>query len=96
LSQARDGAVIVASSNEIKDDDVDPPCIRAKEEYESILSDVSGEFYNTACHPNAKNPEPLIFEITVGGLGKPSKKSSKAASASVAASAFASQPRVHG
>ena len=96
LSQARDGAVIVASSNEIKDDDVDPPCIRAKEEYESILSDVSGEFYNTAYHPNAKNPEPLTFEVTVGGLGKPSKKSSKAASASVAASAFASQPRVHG
>lgn len=96
LSQARDGAVIVASSNEIKDDDVDPPCIRAKEEYESIVSDVSGEFYNTASYPNAKNPEPLTFEVTAGGLGKPSKKASKAASASAAASAFASQPRVHG
>lgn len=96
LSQARDGAVIVASSNEIKDDDVDPPCIRAKEEYESIVSDVSGEFYNTACHPDAKNPEPLTFEVTAGGLGKPSKKASKAAATSAAASAFASQPRVHG
>lgn len=96
LSQARDGAVIVASSNEIKDDDVDPPCIRAKEEYESIVSDVSGDFYNTASYPNAKNPEPLTFEVTAGGLGKPSKKASKAASASAAAAAFASQPRVHG
>ena len=28
LSQARDGATIVASSNPIKDDDNDPPCIR--------------------------------------------------------------------
>lgn len=96
LSQARDGAVIVASSNEILDDDVDPPCIRAKEDYESIVSDVSGEFYNTACHPDVKNPEPLAFEVTSGGLGKPSKKASKAAAASTAASAFASQPRVHG
>ena len=30
LSQARDGATIVASSNPIKDDDNDPPCIGAK------------------------------------------------------------------
>lgn len=96
LAQARDGAVIVASSNEIKDDDVDPPCIRAKEEYGSILDDVAGEFYNTACHPDSKEPEPLKFEVTAGGLGKPSKKSSKAAAASSAISAFASQPRVHG
>ena len=30
LSQARGGATIIASSNPIKDDDNDPPCIRAK------------------------------------------------------------------
>lgn len=95
LAQALDGAVIVASSNEIKDDDVDPPCIRAKEEYESILKDVSGEFYNTACYPDTKNPEPLVFEVTAGGIGKPSKKSDKGA-ASAAIATFASQPRVHG
>lgn len=96
LAQARDGAVIVASSNEIKDDDVDPPCIRAKEEYQSILDDVSGEFYNTACYPDSKDPEPLTFDVTAGGLGKPSKKSTKAAAAAGAISTFASQPRVHG
>lgn len=95
LAQALDGAVIVASSNEIKDDDVDPPCIRAKEEYESILKDVTGEFYNTACYPDAKDPEPLVFEVTAGGLGKPSKKIAKGA-ASAAIASFASQPRVHG
>lgn len=96
LAQARAGAVIVASSNEIKDDDIDPPCIRAKEEYDSILAEVSGDFYNTACYPNSKEPEPLTFEVTAGGLGKPSKKASKAASAAGALSTFASQPRVHG
>lgn len=95
LAQALDGAVIVASSNEIKDDDVDPPCIRAKEEYESILKDVTGEFYNTACYPDDKDPEPLVFEVTAGGLGKPSKKTAKGA-ASAAIATFASQPRVHG
>jgi hypothetical protein len=95
LAQARDGAVIVASSNEIKDDDVDPPCIRAKEEYQSILKDVDGEFYNTACYPDAEDPEPLVFEVTAGGLGKPTKKAAKGA-ASVAIATFASQPRVHG
>lgn len=95
LAQALDGAVIVSSSNEIKDDDVDPPCIRAKEEYESILKEVAGEFYNTACHPDTKNPEPLIFEVTAGGLGKPTKKTAKGA-ASAAIATFASQPRVHG
>ena len=95
LAQALDGAAIVASSNEIKDDDVDPPCIRAKEEYESILKDVTGEFYNTACYPDAKDPEPLVFEVTAGGLGKPSKKTAKGA-ASAAIATFASQPRVHG
>lgn len=95
LAQALDGAVIVASSNEIKDDDVDPPCIRAKEEYESILKDVSGEFYNTACYPDTKDTEPLVFEVTAGGLGKPFKKAAKG-TASAAIATFASQPRVHG
>lgn len=96
LAQARAGAVIVASSNAIKDDDNDPPCIGAKEEYDSILVNVSGEFYNTANYPNSKEPEPLTFEVTAGGLGKPSKKASTATSAAGALSTFASQPRVHG
>lgn len=95
LAQALDGAVIVASSNEIQDDDIDPPCIRAKEEYESILKDVTGEFYNTACYPDSKDPEPLIFEVTAGGLGKPTKKMAKG-TAAAAITTFASQPRVHG
>ncbi|HEY0684837.1 MAG TPA: metallohydrolase [Steroidobacter sp.] len=44
LSQARSKAFIVGSCNEIKDDDIDPPCIRAKREYEDIVHSVSGSF----------------------------------------------------
>ena len=43
LSQALEGAIIVSSSKPILDDDNDPPCIRAKEEYEDILSAVGGD-----------------------------------------------------
>ena len=44
MAQARKGAVIVASSKAIKDDNVDPPCIRAKREYQSIIKDAGGSF----------------------------------------------------
>lgn len=47
LGQARDGAIIVASSKKILDDDVDPPCIRAKKEYIAILKPVDGSFLCT-------------------------------------------------
>lgn len=47
LSQALDGATIVSSSAKIVDDDNDPPCIRAKTEYKSILRPVDGAFLCT-------------------------------------------------
>lgn len=64
LGQALSGAVIVASSKPIKDDDSDPPCIRAKREYRAILTPVKGEF---VCVGDG-GPEPLEYEITYGGL----------------------------
>ncbi|HAJ46946.1 MAG TPA: metallohydrolase, partial [Alphaproteobacteria bacterium] len=49
LGQPRDGAVIVASSKTISDDDGDPPCIRAKREYDGILDEVrDGVFFCVA------------------------------------------------
>lgn len=66
LSQARNGAVIVASSKAIKDDGSDPPCIRAKREYKSILKAVKGSF---VCVGEPENsPDIVEFEITRGGL----------------------------
>lgn len=47
LAQARSGAVILASCKPIVDDDDDPPCIRAKREYKSILEPVKGSFVCT-------------------------------------------------
>ena len=78
LGQARDGAYIVASSKEILDDDVDPPCIRAEREYKAIAKEASGEFLNTATHCDSDGEVPMEFEVTANGpaLRKVSKKSS--------------------
>ena len=68
LSQARSGATIVSSSNAIKDDKNDPPCIRAKREYVSITDDVKGTFRCVGEYPSEKSPEVMEFEITQYGL----------------------------
>ena len=68
LSQARGGATIVASSNPIRDDDNDPPCIRAKQEYEGIADDVAGIFKCVGEHPSEKSPDAMEFEIGAHGL----------------------------
>ncbi|HVZ42520.1 MAG TPA: metallohydrolase [Ramlibacter sp.] len=88
LSQARSGASIVASSKAIKDDDKDPPCIRAKREYVGIVDAVKGQFHCTGEHPDEKAPAPLEFKISKNGPSAPAKKEagSKAAGATSAAS----------
>jgi hypothetical protein len=67
LSQARTAAAVVSSSKPIKDDDVDPPCIRAKREYEDIVGDVGGTFHCTDEHPTEAEPDVMIFEIGKDG-----------------------------
>jgi hypothetical protein len=88
LSQARSGASIVASSNAIKDDDQDPPCIRAKREYMDIAAGVKGQFHCTGEHPDERAPAPMEFKISNEGPSAPAKKEagSKAAGATSAAS----------
>lgn len=95
LSQAASGAHIVASSKPIKDDDVDPPCIRAKREYEAILEPVAGKFLCTGEYPSEKRPAPVIFEI--GRYGLALKSAAIAGSAMAATSrAFGGEPLPHG
>jgi hypothetical protein len=65
LGQAEPGAYVLSSSNSIKDDDVDPPCIRAKREYLSILDPVGGVFRGIA---DSSGDAPLEMEITAGGV----------------------------
>ena len=62
LSQARTGAMIVASSDPVKDDDNDPPCIRAKREYVSIANG-DDAFKCTGEYPSEKSPDVIEFEI---------------------------------
>lgn len=70
LGQAESGAIIVSSSNQILDNDIDPPCIRAKREYLDILNDVGGAFYCTADHSVTVNSKPLEFEVSATGIKK--------------------------
>ncbi|MBJ9664117.1 metallohydrolase [Burkholderia gladioli] len=95
LSQARAGAVIVASSKKIVDDENDPPCIRAEREYKKIASNAKGEFLNTSVHPSEANPEPMTFEVYGDGLKLAGKKRSAGTGAGAAA-AIGSQPLSHG
>ena len=68
LSQARGGATIIASSNPIRDDDNDPPCIRAKREYVSVIDDVKGTFKCVGEHPSEKFPNVMEFEVGRHGV----------------------------
>jgi hypothetical protein len=64
LSQTRDKAFLIASSKEIVDNADDPPCIRAKREYEEIASDCEGKFL---CVADEVKDDVLLFEIDSTG-----------------------------
>lgn len=87
LGQALEGAKIVASCKPIKDDDCDPPCVRAEREYQAILKPVKGEF---VCVGDG-GPEPLEYEIGRGGLTVV-----KAAGVSRGATLIGATPQGHG
>lgn len=94
LAQARDGATIVTSSKPIKDDDNDPPCIRAKREYVAIANEVKGTFQCVGEHPSEKSSDILEFEIDEHG---PRLKTKLMASSSALSSGIiGKQPLAHG
>ena len=94
LSQARSGANIVASSKPVKANDSDPPCIRAKREYEDILKQVAGEFHCTGEYPTERQPAPLEYEIGYYGLSL--KSALVAPSIVISSRAVGGQPLPHG
>lgn len=94
LAQTRSGAIIVATSKAIKDDDKDPPCIRAKREYESIVKDAKGSFMCTGEWPTEAAQEPMTFTVTADGPQPPAKKEGGSKSAGVLSAA--STPMPHG
>ena len=90
LGQARKGAYILSSSNPVEDNDIDPPCIRAKREYLSILNPVAGTF---RCIADGASDAPLEFEVTLGGVS-PIRRASAVASPFV--TGVGRQPVPHG
>ncbi len=90
LGQALSGALIVASSKPIKDDENDPPCIRAKREYLDILDGVKGEF---KCVSDGAGDSPLEIEIISAG---PRVKRVAFTVSLAAGTGIGSQPLAHG
>jgi hypothetical protein len=84
------GALIVASSKTIKDDENDPPCIRAKREYIDILDSVKGEF---KCVADGPGDDPLVIEVSSAG---PRIKRAAFAASIAAGTGIGSQPLAHG
>lgn len=87
LGQARYGAKIIASSKPIKDEDGDPPCTRAKREYESILDPKDGKFLCTGEEPHWWAPAPIDVDILAGGPRVREATTATAAAATAAAAA---------
>lgn len=90
LSQARGSATVLSSSKPIQDDKDDPPCIRAKREYESILRPVSGSFY---CIADGAGDQPYEIEVTYAGY-RP--KRARAAAVVSAVTGIGATPLAHG
>ncbi|MBC3806985.1 hypothetical protein H8K52_06450 [Undibacterium seohonense] len=68
LSQAKQNAFIIASSQKIEDNDVDPPAFRAKIEYEKIVDNVNGTFKCVDDHKKNDKNIPLEIEISSNGI----------------------------
>jgi len=90
LSQAKSGATLVASSKPVADDDSDPPCIRAKLEYDDVAERCGGNF---KCVGDT-SPETLQIEVGPNG---PKVTAQRLAAATVMGSgAIGRQPVGHG
>ncbi|MCD9126016.1 metallohydrolase [Luteimonas fraxinea] len=87
LSQARYGAKIVASCKPIVEGDGDPPCTRAKREFEAILDPVDGKFVCTGETPHTWAPAPIDIDIAAGGPRLREPRTATAAAATAAAAA---------
>ena len=73
LNYAREGALVIASSKKIVNNDDNPPYADAKKEYIKKLSS-AGKFLNTAVELNESAPEPIVFDVTANGPARAPKK----------------------
>lgn len=74
LLAGKQDSYIVSCSKPVVDvkesyDQVQPPHIQARKAYERYLKEVKGrKFLVTMEEPNATKPEPLVFDVTAGGV----------------------------
>ena len=74
LLAGKQDSYIVSCSKPVVDvkesyDQIQPPHIQARKAYERYLKEVKGrKFLVTMAEPNATKPEPLVFDVTAGGM----------------------------
>jgi len=74
LKQGKSDAYIVSCSKPIPDErsaysQVQPPHIQARNAYERYLKEIKGrKFLVTMEEPNANKPEPIVFQVSAGGV----------------------------
>lgn len=68
LDYKNSGAKIISSSKPIVNNDDNPPHFQAKQQY--LKKVAASEFLNTALEPNQKNPEPIVFEVSLNGVSR--------------------------
>ena len=95
LEQGYNNAYIVTSCQPIKDNQDQPPMLRAKNEYIDILEDATDHFFCTGEYPTKDEPKPLTFDLKANGPKAPSKKTG-GTTATAAAAIVSREPRPHG
>lgn len=93
-SRKRKGAIAIASSKPIKDDDDNPPHYIAKQKYEEIFG--AKNFICTGEHPSETEPEPVYFTMTKNGPVKDDYASKSQVVSSAAIAATVSSPKTYG
>lgn len=89
------GAVIIASSKQIKDDDDNPPHYPAKVEYVKLIG--ADKFISLAVEPDSKKPKPVIYEVTSNGFQRKDKNQQKgSAGAAVGSSGTSGRKSTYG
>lgn len=89
------GAVIIASSKQIKDDDDNPPHYPAKEEYVKLIG--ADKFISLAEEPDSKKPKPVIYEVTSSGFQRKDKNQQKgSAGAAIGSSGTSGRKSTYG
>lgn len=90
-----DGALIIASSKQIKDDDDNPPHYPAKKEYVKLIG--SDKFISLAVEPDAKKPKPVVYEVTSTGFQRKDKNQQNgSAGASIGSSGTTGRKSAYG